>query len=150
MKRLNCILLFITVFCVTFITGCGGKSPETINPPDTGWDSAWVVPEDVSPEYVMEYPENEFTAQIIKPEHGSVDYIMDFSDDGRYMITFSGISQTEADEYIDKLEELGYSEIASEGNEVSVGTMLYKDGVYLSIAYTDSGMGMLITLTGDE
>ena len=138
------------MFCVTFITGCGGESPETVNPPDTGWDSAWVIPEDVSPEYVTEYPENEFTAQIIKPEHGNVDYIMDFSDDRRYMITFSDISQTEADEYIEKLKELGYSEIASEGNEVSVGTMLYKDGVYLSIAYTDSGMGMLITLTGDE
>ena len=150
MKRLNCILLFITLLCALSITGCGGESPETVNPPDTGWDSAWTVPEDVSPEYVTEYPENEFTAQIIKPEHGSVDYIMDFSDDGRYMITFNGISQTEADEYIEKLKELGYSEIASEGNEVSVGTMLYKDSVYLSIAYTDSGMGMLITLTGDE
>ena len=150
MKRLNCILLFITLLCALSITGCGGESPETVNPPDTGWDSAWTVPEDVSPEYVTEYPENEFTAKIIKPEHGNVDYIMDFSDDGRYMITFSDISRAESDEYIEKLENLGYSEISSEGNEVSVGTMLYRGGVYLSIAYTDSGMGMLITLSGDK
>ena len=62
---------------------------------------------DAEPVYLTECPENEFTAQIVEPEHG---------------------------------------EIASDGNNVSVGTLPRKDNVMLSIAHSGEMLSVLITM----
>lgn len=51
-------------------------------------------------------------------------------------------------DYIRSLEKEGYTQVATGENEVSGGTMLRRDDVYLSIAYSGEGMGIAILLDG--
>ena len=60
------------------------------------------------------------------------------------------LSKEESDDYIEELKEQGYSEVASKGNDVSVGTILQKNNVYLSISYSDAILGILITIESDK
>lgn len=60
------------------------------------------------------------------------------------------LSKAESADYIEELKEQGYSEVASEGNDVSVGTILQKNNVYLSISYSDAILGILITIENDK
>lgn len=98
----------------------------------------------VAPEYITEWPENEYTGQIPQPEYGVLDYVCDYSDTGRYMVVLTDITQEESGAYVEVLKERGFTEIHSEGNQVSVGTMLQKDSVVLSIAYSDNLFNILI------
>lgn len=126
--------------CLTLLVGCSSnKDSQTSN--NSTWDLS-----NVEPVYVSEWPENEFTAQIIKPENGEIDYIYDYSDSGRYAVFMKEMSEEESAEYIKELKALGYSEIASEGNDVSVGTIMQKDDVALSVAYSGEGLSIVITM----
>ena len=60
------------------------------------------------------------------------------------------LSKEESADYIEELKEQGYSEVASKGNDVSVGTILQKNNVYLSISYSDAILGILITIESDK
>ena len=60
------------------------------------------------------------------------------------------LSKEEYADYIEELKEQGYSEVASKGNDVSVGTILQKNNVYLSISYSDAILGILITIESDK
>lgn len=133
-------IALIMMFTLALLAGCShnstsGKSNET------SWNIA-----DAEPVYVTEWPENNFTAQIVKPDNGEMDYIRDFSDDSRYEIVLKNISTDESAAYIEELKNQGYSEIASEGNNVSVGTMLQKDNATLSIAYSGTVFNILIAV----
>lgn len=133
-------IAFIMMFTLALLTGCshnstGGKSNEN------SWNLA-----DAWPVYVTEWPENNFTAQIVKPDKGDMDYIRDYSDDGRYEIVLKNISTDESAAYVEELKKQGYTEIASEGNNVSVGTMLQMDNATLSIAYSGTIFNILITV----
>ena len=64
---------------------------------------AWNIA-DAEPVYVTEWPENNFTAQIVKPDNGEMDYIRDFSDDGQYEIVLKNISTDESAAYIEELK----------------------------------------------
>lgn len=59
------------------------------------------------------------------------------------------MSEKKSAEYIEELKEQGYSEIASEGNDVSVGTMMQKDNVTLSISYSGEIFGIMIAIESD-
>lgn len=103
----------------------------------------------VTPEYTSEWPENAYTARIPKPEYGTLEYICDDSDTGRYMLVLTDITKEQSNRYVDELKEQGYTEIHAEGNEVSVGTMLQKDNAILSIAYSDNIFDIVITIESD-
>lgn len=105
---------------------------------------------DNEPVYVTQWPENEYTSQIIKPEYGEMDYVYDNSDSGRYALFLKNISEEESADYIETLKEHGFSELISEGNDASVGTILEKDKVTLSIAYSNGSLGMEITMEGKQ
>lgn len=130
----------VVLICILILfAGCTGQDSS-----ETAED--WLLSE---PEYVSEWPENEFTRQIAKPEHGEVSWVMDVpaSDDfTRYGIAVTGITRAESEAYIEELNAQGYARLASEGNETSVGTMLKKEGVVLSIAYSGDGMVILISM----
>lgn len=60
------------------------------------------------------------------------------------------MSEETSAEYIEELKEQGYSEIASEGNDVSVGTMMQRENVNLSISYSGEILGIVITIESDR
>ena len=98
------------------------------------------------PVYVSQWPENEYTSKILKPQSGEIDFIYDYSDSGRYAVFWKDISDEESAVYIEALKDLGYKEIISEGNDASVGTLLKKDGTILSVSFSKTILGILINI----
>ncbi len=145
MRRFCRIFVPLVLVCaLTLLAGCSiDNSPSKNN--GATWDLA-----NAEPIYVTEWPENKYTSQIIKPENGEIDYIYDFSDCGRYAVFMKELSKEESADYIEELKEQGYSEVASKGNDVSVGTIFQKNNVYLSISYSDAILGILITIENDK
>ena len=135
---------FVLIYALTLLAGCSSNNSPSKNN-SAAWDLA-----NAEPIYAAQWPENKYTSQIIKPENGEIDYIYDFSDCGRYAVFMKDLSKEESADYIEKLKEQGYSEVASNGNDVSVGTILQKDNVYLSISYSDTILGIAITIESDN
>ena len=138
MKKALHYILCVTVLLL--LAGCQGNTA-----PADGSDGSWLL--GVEPEYVSEWPENEFTECIPKPEHGELDYICDYSEHGRYQVVIKEIEMSESEEYVDTLLSMGYAELVSDGNNVSVGRMLQRDNVTLSVSYSDGVLGILITIS---
>lgn len=137
-------LVAITLVCtLAILAGCS-QNDSSQTP-----DNAISALPSVTPEYITEWPENEYTELIPKPEYGTMDYVCDYSDTGRYMLVLTDITKEQSGIYVDELKEQGYTEIYSKGNEVSVGTMLQKDNVVLSVAYSDDIFNILITIESD-
>ena len=134
MKRFFCVLAAALLLCA--LAGC--SAPESAQ---IAWDLS-----DAEPVYLTEWPENEFTAQIVEPEHGEIDYVCDYSEEMRYLIVLKNMPEGEPSQYVEALKALGYAEIASDGNNVSVGTLLQKDNVVLSIAHSGEMLSVLITM----
>ena len=109
-------------------------------------NSSNIMPDlkDAEPVYVTQWPENEFTSQIAKPENGNIDYVYDCSDSGYYGIFIKDIKKEESEDYIVQLKKLGYAEVNSASNDISVGTILQKDDTALSISYSDGVLSILI------
>lgn len=126
--------LWILAACLLLLAGCAQTAPQ-----DTGWNLA-----DTMPEAISAWPENEFTAQIPQPQTGTPDYVLDSTAEGRYAVFLRGISMEDSAAYVDLLKSQGYAEVAGDGNDVSVGTLLQKGETSLSIAYTDGELGILI------
>lgn len=118
-----------------FLCGCSGA--ETASGDFAALLSA-------EPQYIDAWPENDLTARIPEPQDGAVDYVRDFSDDGKYEIVWDFGSDAAFEEYIDALQAQGYAEIAMASESASSGMLLEKDGVYLSIAYSGGTMNLLI------
>ncbi|MDD4367608.1 MAG: hypothetical protein PHP39_01480 [Oscillospiraceae bacterium] len=133
-------IALLMMFGLALLVGCSHN--RTVG---TSNETSWHI-EDAEPVYVTKWPENNFTALIVKPDNGEIDYIRDFSADGRYEIVLKRISMDESAAYIEELKNQGYSEIASEGNNVSVGTLLQKANTTLSIAYSGTVFNILITV----
>ncbi len=136
-----CRLLVPFIWASVFIllAGCSNNDIPSKNK-GTAWDLG-----NAEPIYVTEWPENGFTSQIVKPQNGEIDYICDYSDSGRYLVVMKDMAEEESANYIEELKKQGYSEIASEGSDVSVGIILQKDDVSLSISYSGTILGILIT-----
>ena len=118
-----------------FLCGCSGA--ETAAGDFAALPSA-------EPQYVGTWLENDLTARIPEPQDGAVDYVRDFSDDGKYEIVWDFGSDAAFEEYIDALHTQGYAEVAVASESASSGMLLEKDGVYLSIAYSGGAMNLLI------
>lgn len=132
--------IFVILACLLF-AGCSVKGNPTVEPSNAVWDMTGA-----EPEYLTQWPENAFTEKITQPQNGTVDYVLDYTDSGRYAIFIQDISSEESDQYVKELKDNGYSEIHSDANDVSVGTMLESEEAYLSISYSDGILGILITL----
>lgn len=118
-----------------FLCGCSGA--ETASGDFAALPSA-------EPQYIDAWPENDLIARIPEPQDGAVDYVRDFSDDGKYEIVWDFGSDAAFEEYIDALHTQGYAEVAMASESASSGMLLEKDGVYLSIAYSGGTMNLLI------
>ena len=139
-ERLALLFLAVLLVCSIF-TGCSAKKNHTDELSNSTWNIA-----DAEPEYLTQWPDNAFTEKIVQPQSGSVDYVLDYTDSGRYAIFIKDISSKESEQYVQELKDSGYSEINSAANDVSVGTMLEKGDAYLSVSYSDGVLGVFITL----
>ena len=68
------------------------------------------------------------------------------SNAGYYAIFYNNISEEEIQKYIDQLKTLGYAEEASASESVSTGVLLRKDETWISIAYSEGGFGIRISV----
>lgn len=118
-----------------FLCGCSGAETASIN---------FAALPSAEPQYIGAWPENDLTARIPEPQDGAVDYVRDFSDDGKYEIVWDFGSDAAFEEYIDTLHVQGYAEVAAASESASSGMLLEKDGVYLSIAYSGGTMSLLV------
>ena len=59
---------------------------------------------------------------------------------------YNNISEEEIQKYIDQLKTLGYAEEASASESVSTGVLLRKDETWISIAYSEGGFGIRISV----
>ena len=103
-------------------------------------------PSDVKYIYTSVWPDNEYTRLICEPESGTIEYILDGSNAGYYTIFYNNISEEEIQKYIDQLKTLGYAEEASASESVSTGVLLRKDETWISIAYSEGGFGIRISV----
>ena len=138
-KKLWCALVSVALACIlAVLVGCAQGQDSKIS------DSALSSFSAVEPEYSSEWPENEYTELIPRPEYGTRDYVCDYSDLGRYALVLTDMTEEQSAGYVNELKEQGFSELHSKGNEVSVGTMLQKENVVLSVAYSDNLLLSLI------
>lgn len=91
----------------------------------------------VSPDF---WPENTFVSDLPRPE-GEAYWVIDESPIGRYSMSFLGMTEEESEEYIEILKDEGFREYRRRGNDVSVGLILYRGELYLSVAYSEGSLG---------
>ena len=127
--------MLCAIVMLFLLSSCGKM---TVNPPE------WAL--NGEPEYVTEWPENRFTADIPKPEAGEVDYVVDYSAGGRYEIVMKNIPRAASNAYLRQLCEAGFTDEAAGSGNVSMGTLLRRGNVVLSVAASGEGMVMLITI----
>ena len=139
-KRGAAFLLIVLIACALF-SGCSPKKEHTDARGSIAWDLT-----DAVPEYLTQWPENAFTEKVTEPQSGTISYVQDHSASGRYALFIKDISAEECGKYIEELKAIGYTEIHAAANKVSIGTMLERDDAYLSIAYSEGLLGVLITL----
>ena len=133
-RKILAILLAAVLVCA-MLAGCAAKGAPA------AWDASGA-----QPEYLTQLPDNEFTAKIVPPQGGTLEYVLDYGDSGRYAVFFKGSSSEDSAAYVDALKSIGYTESLSAANEVSTGTVLEREDAYLSISYADGVLGVLITL----
>lgn len=139
-KKLSALILMALLACVIF-AGCSTKNDQIVGLDETTWDLSGA-----EPEYLTEWPENAFTEKIAQLQSGTVNYVLDYSDSGRYAIFVKDISTEESDKYVEELKAAGYSEVRSDGNSASVGMILERGDAYLSISYSEGVLGVMIVL----
>lgn len=98
----------------------------------------------VEPEILENLPQNELTELIEMPNVGELDYVLDLTESDRYGIFWKDISSEQSKIWLDGLIESGFSKVQYAANEISVGTILKKDDVYLSISYSENVLSVLI------
>ena len=133
-RKILAILLAAVLVCA-MLAGCAAKGAPA------AWDASGA-----QPEYLTQLPDNEFTEKLVPPQGGTLEYVLDYGDSGRYAVFFQDISSEESAACVDALKAAGYAESQSAANDASTGTMLEREDAYLSISYADGVLGVLITL----
>ena len=139
MKRL---LPILSLCALIALTGCAPKSDPSAQ------YASWLT--GAEPIYVSKWPDNALTAGLPRPESGEIDYVYDLSDSGHYAIYYKDISIEQGKAYVQALKESGWTEIASGDGGVSVGELLQKGDTVLSVALSESILGLLITQTAAQ
>lgn len=127
--------------CLAALLLCLGGCAGTVEEPDG--EESWVLT--AEPEYVDQWPENDLTALIPQPREGTVDYVRDYLDYGRFEIVWKDLSREGVKDYLADLEAAGYRETAAAEEDAAMGILLEKDGVTLSLSASGTAMSLLIT-----
>ena len=140
-RKKGIFYLLIALLVSSLLTGCAPK-----NAPADGLDGAAWSLTDAKREYPTQWPENAFTEKVTEPQSGTIDYVLDSSDSGRYALFLKDISAKEGERYIQALKDMGYTEVRSASNQVSIGTLLDRADASLSVSCAEGVLGVLITL----
>lgn len=140
-RKPRIFFLLMVLIVSALLSGCSSNNGDASEHIPAAWDIA-----DAEPEYLTQWPENAFTSKVAEPQSGTIDYVLDYSDSGRYAIFMKDISTEESSEYIQTLINMGYSETHAASNDVSAGIMLERDDAVLSISYSEGVLGVLITI----
>lgn len=97
-------------------------------------------------QYVDSLPDNKFTSFIVKPNDATIDYIIDESENNRYSVFYKDITVDDSNAYVKELEELGYKKVEGKVGYVAIGTLYQKDNVFLSIAISESELGIQVII----
>lgn len=146
MKRTNFILTFVmllTISLTSMLYGCG-RSPANIEESEQ---------EDVSTvkrEELEEWPDNDYTRAIIKPEIGTMDYALYDEEAGYYAVFLKDVALEDGKQYIQLLQKNGFETVSSDSNSVAIGELLQKDNVGISVSASENVLALYITLNSDE
>jgi hypothetical protein len=132
--------------------GCGAGTGDTGNTANMG-DTAAAAGESSSAaeipwEELSDWPENDYTSQLPKPQAGEPDYALGSPESGYYAVFLSGLTREEGEDYLDLLREAGFTEVESQANQVSGGWLLEKDSLWVSVSCSQGVLG--ICITGEE
>lgn len=146
MKRVNLIFTFVmllTISLITMLYGCG-RSPANIEESEQEDDST------VIKEELEEWPDNDYTRAIIKPEIGTVDYALYDEEAGYYAVFLKDVTLEDGKQYIQLLQKNGFEAVSSDSNSVAIGELLQKDNVGISVSASENALALYITLNPDE
>lgn len=98
-----------------------------------------------------EWPQNEYTVHVQQPDSG--EFLRGCIDPDKEFcfLELSGMTQAEAERYVNTLKEAGFSELEEVSEEIyddyiSVGTLLTYNNTAISIAYTNDLFCMYIKI----
>lgn len=95
---------------------------------------------------ISEWPENEYTAAIPKPETGTPVNLIENED--IYTVSLDDISRQDCYDYLELLEKNGFSKVAGDENDSS-GGWLYTNGK-ASVSVSRSSNAMTVSITFEE
>ncbi len=139
MKRNNFIFVFVVLLAFCLI-GCGTNTSES----DT---------EDVNAairEEISEWPDNEYTKAILKPDVGEMDYTLSDENAGYYAVFLKNVTMEDSKQYIQLLKENGFESVSSDSNSVAIGEILKKGTTGLSVSASENVLALYITLNAEE
>lgn len=139
MKRNNFIFVFVALLAFWLI-GCATNTPES----DT---------EDVNAairEEISEWPDNEYTKAILKPDVGEMDYTLSDENAGYYAVFLKNVTMEDGKQYIQLLKENGFESVSSDSNSVAIGEILKKGTTGLSVSASENVLALYITLNAEE
>jgi len=138
-KRNNFIFVFVVLLAFCLI-GCGTNTSES----DT---------EDVNAairEEISEWPDNEYTKAILKPDVGEMDYTLSDENAGYYAVFLKNVTMEDSKQYIQLLKENGFESVSSDSNSVAIGEILKKGTTGLSVSASENVLALYITLNAEE
>lgn len=103
-----------------------------------------------TPEYTSEWPDNEYTNAIIKPDIGEMDYTLFDDNAGYYSVFLKNVTMEEGKQYIQLLKENGFESTASDSNFVAAGELLRKGKTGLNISVSENVLGIRISLDAEK
>lgn len=97
------------------------------------------------PTPIETWPENEFTSQL--PElPGTPSYEIDQSSQDRFSVFYEQVDEAACQDWLDQLQQAGFTRKAEASEEGSRNYLLERDGVYLSVSWTGDMLGVAISM----
>lgn len=101
-------------------------------------------------EEIREWPENKYTAVIPQPEAGTPFQATVYDETaGYFFVSLNNATRQQGEEYIELLKENGFETVSNKSEDVSIGVLLQKENVGVSIAASENGFGIYIRLYED-
>lgn len=94
--------------------------------------------------FVTRFPRNRYTRCIPEPSAGTIDYVLDNSQNGSYFVFWKEISYEDAKAYADRLKDQGYAVISEAVEDASSSWLMQKDDVLVGVSCTEGGLAVQI------
>lgn len=99
---------------------------------------------------ISEWPDNEYTKAILKPDVEEMDYTLFDENTGYYAVFLKNVTIEDGKQYIQLLKENGFESVSNDTNFVTIGEILKKDTTGLSVSASENVLALYITLNAEE